>query len=273
MTALPRPAPELDRGPDRRDPLRLGMAQLCAFGLSEPWLLKDCGDRHWALIAEAAGQPGPGLHDAEGRAIYAAFAATRLELAPPGCGTAPAGAALLGAEIDIGARLCAVGPGRLGTEQVIRQDGRTLGRVTMISCLLGHDETRSNRRLLRRSLTLRQVPAPATPALADLDGRARATARRLRSAVPGADPVAVLRPVPALDFNAVGLLYFPTFAMLAERARPATAPLARRDVVYTGNLDPGETVALEDRDGGLLLSSGGRVLGHVATRHHLEPSG
>ena len=51
-------APKL---PDR---ITLGMPHLSANGLSEGWLLKELGHRHWFLLAEAAGMAVPDFRTA-----------------------------------------------------------------------------------------------------------------------------------------------------------------------------------------------------------------
>src|ERR1700722_768337 len=55
------------------DVVVLGMPHLCMIGLSETWLLKECGHRHWFLLAEAAGLAAPDFRDPAGDPIYAAF--------------------------------------------------------------------------------------------------------------------------------------------------------------------------------------------------------
>ena len=66
--------------PTRQDRLRLGMMHLSPNGLSEQWLLRHLGDRHWDLIAAAVGQEGIAFRDADGAQVYAAFCATSLDL-------------------------------------------------------------------------------------------------------------------------------------------------------------------------------------------------
>jgi probable biosynthetic protein (TIGR04099 family) len=60
------------------DALVLGMPHLCMTGLSETWLIKECGHRHWFLLARAAGLPVPDFRDPTGEPIYAAFLAVSL---------------------------------------------------------------------------------------------------------------------------------------------------------------------------------------------------
>ena len=54
-----------------------GMPQLSYGGLSENWLLKECGDRHWWNLAGQLGFANPNFHDALGNRLYAAFTAVR----------------------------------------------------------------------------------------------------------------------------------------------------------------------------------------------------
>ncbi|WP_145962946.1 hotdog family protein [Mangrovicoccus ximenensis] len=76
-------------------------------------------------------------------------------------------------------------------------------------------------------------------------------------------------PVPALDFNAAGLLYFPTFSKLAEMADPSRGPGLTRDIAYLANLDPGETVTAGKADGLLLLAAADRTpLAAIRTAGH-----
>ena len=61
----------------------LGMPQLCQGGLSETWLLKDIGHRHWTMLAAALGQSLPEFEDAQGAAVHAAFNAVAVRQGRP----------------------------------------------------------------------------------------------------------------------------------------------------------------------------------------------
>lgn len=240
----------------------LGMRHLSPFGLAEPWLLRDCGDRHWALIARAMGQERAVFADALGRPVYAAFCATRLDLAP-------VRRTLLGETVEIGSNLCALTPVRLGSVHRLTAGGRELARLEMISTFVSHDGSGSNRRILR-SAPLGRLELPQAGAdLLELENNARSLARAARAR----SPVAAIHaevPAPALDFNAVGLLYFPTFSRLAETAQPGRTALARREVVHLGNVDPGEAVSLHPAPCGLDVRRGdGEIIAHIRTRRHL----
>ncbi|MXN16325.1 hypothetical protein GR170_00645 [Pseudooceanicola sp. GBMRC 2024] len=240
MSALPAPT----AAPALREQLRLGMMQLSPYGLSEQWLLRHLGDLHWSLIARAAGRPDTAFRDATGRPVYAAFCATRLQLSDR--------VARLGGTVGIAARLAQVSPHRLGSIHEVTGPEGLLARLEMISCFLSHDESGSNRRLLRSRLPgLPPLPVAQGPLMA-LHARARDTARRLRQGSPGPERLR-LTPLPALDFNAVGLLYFPTFSRIAEQAAPSAGALRLREVIYAGNLDPGEEIVVSGPDETLVL--------------------
>lgn len=265
---MPRPALRAVGTPrciERRERVSLGMMQLCPFGLSEQWLLRDCGDRHWRLIAEALGQTGIAFRDAEGHPVYAAFCATELALEAQ---KSP----LLGQEIEITSSLHEVAAHRIGSEHWVHGPDGPLATLRMISCFLRHDGSGSNRKLLRSNLPgLGELP-PSTPGLSEQNQIARRHARTIRMQNASGAALLCHTPVPNLDFNAVGLLYFPTFSKIAEIARPSPAPLARRDVVYLGNLDPGEAISVRETETELRLYAKDRPLAVVSTEHGPRPS-
>jgi hypothetical protein len=211
--------------PTRQDRLRFGMMHLSPNGLSEQWLLRHLGDRHWDLIAAAVGQEGIAFRDADGAQVYAAFCATSLDL--PGQARAQ-----LGTCVDIHSTLFQVTP----------------------------------RRLLRNDLPGLGVLASAPDRVMGFHDYARGHSRALRQSAEFGPRIMSYTPVPALDFNAVGLLYFPTFSRIAEMARPTLGPLCHRDVVYVSNLNPGETIHVHGTGNGpLTLATDDRPLAIVTT--------
>ncbi len=246
----------LDRStpaPRRSEQITLGMAQLSPFGLSEQWLLRDCGDRHWSLIAEATGG-SMAFRDPEGHRVYAAFCTTSVSYG---------GAPTLGESAQVRSALYQVAAGRIGSEHVVTAAAGQIACIRMITCFLRHDPTGSNKRLLRCGVSgLRGLPdAPET--LIKLDTSARQTARAARTA-PLTPPVFEYTPVPELDFNAVGLLYFPVFTKIAQMAAPAVTAKPRQ-VIYLGNVDTDEPISASQWQGKLLLHSDGRLIGCIAT--------
>jgi probable biosynthetic protein (TIGR04099 family) len=74
----------------------------------------------------------------------------------------------------------------------------------------------------------------------------------------------VIDPCPAQDFNGADFLYFSSFQAFVDRAEWAflrpnpRATTRRRDIVYHGNIEPGERVAVVLR----AVRRGGSELGH-----------
>ena len=248
----------------------LGMMQLAPSGLSEQWFLRLCGDRHWSLIAEAMGQEQAVFTDESGRPIYAAFCATSAIFNP-------AEGALLGQTVRLSSALFEVSGAQIGSVHQIRLGGKLVAELRMISTFVGHDESGSNHRILRRQPRV-QISLPPAPAVLQLlASTARQQARSLRRdpvACPAAQPATTtFTPCPSLDFNAVGLLYFPSFSRMAEqtewRMRREMAALARRDVFYLGNLEPGESVTLHAPDAALdVWREDGRIIARILTHRH-----
>src|SRR5258708_8561702 len=68
--------------PGVSDGIVLGMPHLCLGGISETWLLRECGHRHWFLLAQAAGRAVPDFRHDQGDPGYAAFIAVTVRAAP-----------------------------------------------------------------------------------------------------------------------------------------------------------------------------------------------
>ncbi|MBT0959423.1 hypothetical protein IV417_18690 [Alphaproteobacteria bacterium KMM 3653] len=231
----------------------LGMQQLGPDGLSEQWLLGACGDLHWTLLARSLGQDSLRFQSADGRPLYAAFCATRIDLASSG--------SLLGEHISIHSEIAAATGPKIGSRHVLRHRGRVIGSLLMLSTFVAHDETGSNRRIMRARPSGSCTLPAAGPDLMALDHRARQTSRRHRGhAMPLANAKRI-DPSYALDFNAVGLLYFPSFSRFAESAQQSPRPLRMREVVYLGNLDAGEALYVHRSKAETLIAGpDGRIL-------------
>lgn len=215
----------------------LGMQQLGPQGLSEQWVLGFCGDAHWALIARSIRQEGLCFRTIDGRPLYAAFCATRLELSETG--------PLLGEDLVIRSELSGTGGAKIGSRHVFLHRGQEIGRLLMLSTFVAHDTTGSNRRITR-ALPARQYELPpAGPDLMALDARARQVSRGVRGQTVAAESAEQVTPSFPLDFNAVGLLYFPSFSRIIEQVARTSAPLRMREVIYLGNLDPGDTLRVQ----------------------------
>jgi probable biosynthetic protein (TIGR04099 family) len=236
--------------PALSDEIVLGMPHLCLGGISETWLLRECGHRHWFLLAQAAGRAVPDFRDDEGDPVYAAFIAVTVR-------EARFDAAREHDSLEFRSRLSRISRTRFMSVHAISVRGCPLGEVVMTSLFVKRMEA-------GRNCSIARVEVPGLPPIVssrEFTGyeEAVATLRRdswkehlgfIRSDATVLDRL-VIDPCPAQDFNGAGFLYFSSFQAFVDRAewaffRPHVlrATTRRRDIVYHGNIDPGDRVVV-----------------------------
>ncbi len=229
-----------------------GMPALSYTGLSENWLWKTCGDRHWQQLAAIAGQTVPDFRDAEGHRAYAAFTAIRIrEAALEAIGENDA--------FTIDSFLKPAGGAKYLSEHVVVAHGARRARVTMLSTFIRRTRERDNRSVVR-AMPMAVGTGASTPHA--VDGLQLSTlARRFRGgdwdAHLGLDPMrdatghaVECLPCPYTDFNGADLLYFASFQAMVDRAEwhwrtdPEPPVVCERDLFYHGNVNVGDAVEL-----------------------------
>jgi probable biosynthetic protein (TIGR04099 family) len=241
-------APAVAAMPTRSDRILLGMPHLSCNGLSEIWLLKELGHRHWLLLAESAGRLAPDFRDETGQPVYAAFSALSIE-------DADFAAARENDRLGIASSLARLSRTQMASRHHLAIEGRPIGVVTMISTFVRRAPDGGNHTVARVAIEGLPPVGKPTPAgdLASLAAgfRAGRVERHMgfdlrRQATLG---MWTFDPCPSLDFNGAGFLYFTSFVAMVDRAEwrfaPALAQAAtttRRDVFFYGNVDRGETV-------------------------------
>jgi probable biosynthetic protein (TIGR04099 family) len=230
----------------------LGMPHLCLAGLSETWVLKECGHRHWFLLAEAAGMTVPDFRDAAGAPIYAAFVAVTLR-------ETAFDTVREHDELAFSSCLGRVSRTRFASVHRLTVRGRPVGEVMLTSVFVKRTEARRNRSIVRVEVpglpplaaTPANAPVVFPPEIAALRHDAWTEHLGFRRDSVGTGERLVIDPCPAQDFNGADFLYFASFQAFVDRAEwaffrpldPAPA-LRRRDIVYFGNIEPGERVAV-----------------------------
>lgn len=225
--------------------LRLGMAQLAPQGLSEDWWLKHLGDVHWQLIADAVGQNTTVFRDAQGRQLYAAFCATEFQQFQPDIFG-------LGQELEVQSELWAAGRSRIqSTHRLIARDVE-VAQFKLVSTFVAHMEKGINASVRRATPYLIPILEIAPD---DFARQASLDAKETKATtILGTGGVSLPTHV-GIDFNAVGLLYFPSFTRLLEQTEVATSsefswrPVRSRKVLYFGNIELGDTVSGSDTKG------------------------
>lgn len=209
------PAPEAPRR------IRLGMPHLDAGGLSENWLFRDAGDRHWEAIARSLGLPTDEIRSESGERIYPTVVAVRARYDVPLARVRENDHFEAAAEVVPCGRACAHGrvvaaiggqPGRFVLELLTTFAARGAGGALRMAAL--------EPRLARR-----WIPVGGERAIATL-ARAARRGEPLDDpfagppmAIHGA-PLATLdyEPSPYADYNGAGLLYFASYVTIADSA-------------------------------------------------------
>jgi probable biosynthetic protein (TIGR04099 family) len=232
---------------------RAGMPQLAHAGLSENWLLKECGHRHWEALAAAMGRELPDFVDDNGARAYAAFTAVRVS-------EAALNQVREHDAFDIATTLNPCGPARHFSVHHLRCGDAMLARVAMSSTFVRREQAGNNQSVVRARFAALNQPVAATPADASATVRLAKALRagRWTDEIGIAQPqpceaiVAEFVPCPNNDFNGAEFLYFASFQAFVDRAewgalvhRFAMPPaLVRRDMFFHGNLNVGDTLGV-----------------------------
>ena len=227
---------------------RAGMPQLSFTGLSENWLLKECGHRHWEALAAHAGRATPDFTDDHGGRAYAAFTAIRLR-------AYAFDAVREKDDFEIHTALCRTGPVRHFSAHRIARGGESIAEVSMSSTLVTRSEARNNRSVARAMLAALAGPVSPMPdeALAMTQAGKRLRAGDPASCEglgPAGHEAARFLPCPNNDFNGADLLYFASFQAFVDRAewqrhRFAEPPvIASRSLHFHGNVNVGDSLSV-----------------------------
>jgi probable biosynthetic protein (TIGR04099 family) len=235
-----------------------GMPQLAYAGLSENWLLKECGDLHWDCLAQGYGMSRPDFRDVSGQKAYAAFTAIRIS-------DATLDRVCENDRIQLD---CSMAPARRAqffSRHVARGPLGVLAQVEMLSAFVFRKRRRDNRSVERAVLRLgdpwagdcSESQSDEAARFAELAREQRADNRRAGMACadrgaandPSA-PVFAFSPCPNNDFNGANFMYFATFAALIDRAEwqffkpEPLLTVASREIFYYGNVNVGEDIAV-----------------------------
>lgn len=233
------------RAPRRQRSLHLlGMPMLCADGLSESWLQKTCGELHWQSLSQSLRCPSEHWQDRSGRRVYAAFCGVELQ-------NARLDWAQEGQVLQIDSELCWLGASQAWSRHRLRIGASTLGVLDLLSAFVSRHEPGLNTSV-RRAVMPADVGDAPSPEAAQRLAHVRAQRQAFIAASEAGELTGrrqdTFTPCPRHDFNGAGLLYFPSFSSLADRALwqwglwAPDEPLRARECVYAGNLDVGESL-------------------------------
>jgi len=228
-----------------------GMPELAYTGLSENWLLKTCGDRHWQSLANEAGLSEPEFRDADGNSVYAAFTAVSLR------GTA---LEALGENdrFSIQSTLTSSGGAHYFSTHEVESSTGSYARVSMASTFIRRQREGDNRTVVKAM----PIAVPGSRSAISVEAQEMVKLRRrfragnwgahlgLEQLSGRAHHVAEFLPCPYNDFNGAHLLYFASFQAMVDRVewgwkRISSPPVvAARDLFFHGNVNIGDVLEL-----------------------------
>ncbi|MCV6610791.1 MAG: hypothetical protein OIF55_08490 [Amphritea sp.] len=233
-----------------------GMPNLSLHGLSEHWLLKECGNQHWLALAELFGLPLPDFRSSNNTPVYAAFVAVELQ---------DLALHLIdeNASFSLTTRLIAIGPARFYSEHQLYFADYCCATISMISTQVSRTEAGNNQSVVRTELPLTNSPSKQTTT--PLKERAQALIRSAKSfrsdrwqSWQGLQPDPAIQlpgyshfPCPNNDFNGADFLYFANFQAAADRAEwhwnrnRELWQIEARQLNYYGNINIGDALLLE----------------------------
>lgn len=254
----------------------LGMPHLCPNGLSENWLWKELGHRHWNLIAQAYGRAMAGFGPQGERPIYAAFRNVSLQ-------GGDLGGVRENDTLDVRSTITRLSESTVVSRHVAACRDRLVADVEMTSVFVRRQAEGVNRSITRVRMgsgeDIQPFPRPRSfePA-----GRGHGGLPQAGGAEAHELGTVLIEPCPHLDFNGAGLLYFSSFIAAVDRAEwrllgksAAAYATCQRRAVFHGNIEIGEdfTVCILTAEDGmasrhralLRTATNGRLLAEIMT--------
>ncbi|WP_234893696.1 Pnap_2097 family protein [Agrobacterium vitis] len=259
------------------DPYMLmGMPHLTPFGLSETWLMKELGHRHWLMLAREMGLANADFRAADGTEAYAAirstsFSSMRLD------------AVSANDVLEIRSILEPVSRTQTATKHRIMVEKNLICEASLLSVFVCRTKANDNHSIARVRLTaLANYGRTQTNKLVELVSSVRAGIHN-QPDWPWSNQNQKtdefrFRPTSTQEFNGAKLFYFAEFQAVFERALEAVggsdfrarAPSAR-DIVFLGNIEVGEEITVtlstdrSDRASGWIRRTDGKQIAFISS--------
>lgn len=255
--------------------LLIGMPHLTPHGLSETWLMKELGHRHWLMLARDLGMDNADFRTRVGDEAYAAISATSLQ-------NARLDRVAANDVLTIHSSLRPISRAQFSSTHHLSVGARAVADVELISTFVHRQVAGDNLSLARVDCAGAVTRQPVASALAEtaiaIRRQTTDTHLGLRLAISPNNPSFTFRPSPTEEFNGAGLFYFAEFQAIATRAIEAMFPemeykVARRDVFFSGNIHQSETIRVTLSDVGhcssgvscCLSRNDGQIIGKVVS--------
>lgn len=218
----------------------IGMPQLALGGLSENWLLKECGNQHWLALAKCLGLPIPDFLNQQGQKMYAAFLVVKVT-------NAAFDKVHENSLLTIKTGLQRVTSSRSYSHHEIYVEGRCLAHVELLSSFVNRTEQGNNQSVARGEIFKGEWSAcEAATLMMKAHKEGRALPARDVSNFFDADSSHCsyqYQPCPYSDFNGADFLYFAQFQAVMDRAERNIQTDRRlwqtfeRTICYYGNIN------------------------------------
>ena len=236
------------------------MPNLSLNGLSENWILKECGHQHWLALAQLFGLSLPEFKSSNGSNMYAAFIVVKIN-------NAHLEKVQENSAFNIETQLLQFGRTRFYSIHHIQLDPHSSATIEMISTLVFRKEKGNNQSVMRSELTpinaLTSSKTESNPLLHQAHHLYESHKPfRQESWTQWHDLLtfkdeAIFRfsytPCPHSDFNGADFLYFANFQATADRAEWSWNQhkdlwqIKHRQLNYYGNINVGDTLEVECR--------------------------
>lgn len=228
-----------------------GMPQLSYEGLSENWLLKECGHRHWLGLADLNNQVLPEFFDTSGNKAYAAFTAVRIK-------SRSLSSISENQSFSISSDVARVGPARYYGEHTITSRSFICAQVSMLSTFVFRREHKNNQSVSRANFNTE--PSEFSGDRSYLDEWI--SFAKLAKSGAWVEHLGITRfysgdklsltytPCPHSDFNGANFLYFASFQNYIDRAEwewfrsSSLWNLESRELYYYGNINVGDSLKI-----------------------------
>ena len=255
----------------------LGMPHLSPIGLSENWLWKELGHRHWTLIARGMGRAAAGFGPGSEQPIYAAFRRIALR-------GGDLGAVGENDTLDVRSTLTHLSGTRVESRNIVGHRDRLVADVGMTSVFVRRQTGGVNRSIARVHIEgahrVSSVFDKQVEVSAKMPARRPASESKQDEVEVGAVSV---EPCPHLDFNGAGLLYFSSFIAAVDRAEwrligksKGLSSVKERRAVFHSNIEVGDDLVVQilaargegasEHRSLVFASIDGRLLAEVFTR-------
>lgn len=254
----------------------LGMPHLCPNGLSENWLWKELGHRHWMLIAQAYGVAATGFGPVGEQPVYAAFRKISLQ-------DGDLCSVVENDTLDVRSTVLHLSEIQVVSRHVVACRDRLIANVEMSSVFVRRRTEGLNRSIARvRIEGGRRNEELLSRETFETVGCGQEFAGDVKHEDEQELSTKIIEVCPHLDFNGAGLLYFSSFIAAVDRAewsllkkRSHRFTSLKRQAVFNGNIEVGDNLKvciLASRDEApyrhralLYASSDGKPLSEVLT--------